>query len=77
MVNPQVEVNKQYSISRTKSQWICTFHAVESKSEDKQKQEEVKTFPCVLSMHEYLTEEAGYCGNELMNAVSHLLDMKP
>ena len=76
MSNKQVKVNKQYSIARDQSQYICTFHAVESNNEDEQKEEEVKTFPCVLSMHEYLTEEAGYCGNELMNAVSHLLDMK-
>ena len=76
MVNPQVKVNKQYSIARDQSQYICTFHAVESNNEDEQKQEEVKTFPCVLSMHEYLTEEAGYCGNELMIAVNHLLSVK-
>ena len=75
MVNPQVKVNKHYSIARDQSQYICTFHAVESKSEDKQKEEEVKTFPCLLSMHEALTNE-GHDGNELMNAVSHLLDMK-
>jgi len=71
MTIKQVKVNKHYSIARDQSQYVCTFHAVESKQ-----QEEVKTFPCVLSLHEYLTEEAGYCGNELMNAVSHLLDMK-
>ena len=75
MFNQKMKVNNTYSISRSESQWFCTFHAVESNNKDEQKQEEVKTFPCLLSMHEALTNE-GHDGNELMNAVSHLLDMK-
>jgi hypothetical protein len=73
MSNKQIKVNNQYSISRIESQWVCTFHAVEFE----QQEEVIKTFPCLLSLHEYLTEESGYCGNDLMNAVSQLLEMKP
>jgi len=75
MFNQKVKVNEQYSISRSENQWICTFHVIESENEKEQKVEVVKTYPCLLSMHEALTNE-GFCGNELMNAVSHLLDAK-
>jgi len=75
MFHKKIKVNEQYSISRTESQWICTFNAIESENEKDQQGEVVKTHSCLLSMHEALTNE-GFCGNELMNAVSHLLDMK-
>jgi len=75
MFHKKIKVNEKYSISRTESQWICTFHTVESENEKEQQGEVVKTYPCLLSMHEALTNDV-FCGNELMNAVSHLLDMK-
>ena len=74
MVNKSVEVNNEYSVSRSDSQYICTFHAIsnEKNGEYEAKGEVVRAFPCLLSMHEVLTNE-GHCGNELMIAVNYLL----
>ena len=67
----QIKVNDKYSVSRSTSQYICTFHAVES--EGNKQDEVIKTFPCLLSMYSDLTEE-GECGLQLMDAVHKLLE---